>query len=301
MRDPVKSNEGSEDSSQRWLQLNSLTSVVGAMFNPQEVLNLITMGSRTTRTGQGQIHWWGTVCSLVLFFVSGTRWLVGILRPPLGGHPFDSLGSLSRLQTILFLGVGAAVLHGILWIFVERACKWTYKEGESLPRGWPAVVLSLTMTIPLVSLPPLYARLTDTQIVPEGYLLPAFLIIVCSAAGHIILYGTDAIRFIGIRNIIFPLDSPPSRIRAVGSEIAYASIHFGSIVFVYRLVTESRAGPLSLTVFFPALISALVWLSSVCVFIFVYPASVTQKGGMELRGVLNGLMLCITLLGGMLM
>jgi len=236
-----------------------------------------------------------------LFFASTVQWVARILQPPLNNSPISSITSISRLQTIVLLGVAAAALYALLWILVCRSYNWTYKEGESLPQGWHAIVLSLTLTVPLVVLPPLYARLAHEPLIPQRYLPASLFVLVASAIGHLVLYGTDTRYFIGVRNIIFPVGSFPSRIRAFSSEIAYALVHFGSIVLVYRVVTESRLGPLDATVFVPVLTSALVWLSSVCIFIFVYPESVTVKDGMMLRGVLNGLMLSITLIGGMLM
>ena len=253
-------------------------------------------------TSQSQINWWGSVCSIVVTAVAGVKWLAAILQPPSSGVPLHNLASLQRLQTILFLGLAAAALHGVLWLLAERAFRWNFDAGaESLPHGWSAVALSLTMTIPLVLLPPLYARFTYIQVVPPGHWVAALFVLLFAAVGHVFLYGAKAINFPGIRNILFPLNSAPSRYRALQSEFAYAATHFGSIALVYRVVVWSRVGPLNVATILPALISAIFWFSAVSIFIFLYPDSLASKEGTGVRGVLNALMLTITLQGGMLM
>ncbi len=243
----------------------------------------------------------GSVCSIVAFGFSGINWILWILKPSQGLTP---LSSQDRLLTILFLGLAAAAAHGILWALSERVFHWHFGAGggTSLPQGWSAVLLSATMTVPLVLLPPLYAWLTHGGFVPRGHLLASCFVVVCAAIAHIILYGAKPIRFIGLKNLIFPLGSPPNRLRALQMESIYAIMHFGSIVLIYRAVVICQAGPLNTTPIFPTLISAAVWFFGVSVFINLkYPESLADRDWIQVRGVIHALMLTVALQGGMLM
>ena len=252
-------------------------------------------------TGVSKFEIFAGACSVATAIISGFKWVARILQPPPSDFPFHGLAALPRLQMILFVGVIVAVLHGVLWRLVQWVFHWSYKEGESLPHGGAAVALSLTMTVPLVCVPPLYGRLAHIRIAPSGYWIAASFVVAAAALGHLLLYGLTARRLRGLRNIIFPLDSPPRRFRAVCMEFVYALIHFSSIVLIYRLVISSRGTALSAGIFFPAVISAAFWVFSVIAFLFLYPSAWMEKGEAQVRGILNGLMLCITLIGGMLM
>ena len=90
--------------------------------------------------------------------------------------------------------------------------------------------------------------------------------------------GAKSINFRGIRNLVFPLGSPPDWRRALLMESIYAVIHAGSVVLAYRVVVDLQLRHLNASVIFPTLISALVWLSGVSIFIFLkYPESLVDK------------------------
>jgi hypothetical protein len=252
---------------------------------------------------QGRFQWWSAICSIAGFVLSTIGWFLRILRPPPGGFALPGMPPIQRLQVILFLGVAAAAFHGILWLLSERLFHWKFHAGGgALPQGWSAVALSLTMTIPLVVVPPLYSRMAHVTIVQLGHPVAACFVIIVAAVGHVFLYGANLIEFKGIRNVVMPLSAVPSRGRAFGMECIYAATHFSSIALVYRVIVQSRVGPLSASMTVPVVISAMVWLSAVSVFIFVrYPDSVSDKSGIEVRGILNALTLTITLQAAMLM
>ena len=246
------------------------------------------------------VNLWGSICSIVALLATGIDFF-SRLNVPL--RTLSSLSGLPRVQAVLFLGIAVAIAHGLLWLAAERLFDWHFRGGggTSLPQGWSAVVLSLTMTIPLVVFPLLYERLAHASIVLPGHWLAGCFIIVGSAFGHLLLYGSRAVQFPGFRNLIFPLGVFEWR-RALSMESIYAVVHFSSIVLLYRVVVDSQLAPLTASAVLPALIAGLVWFSSVCIFIFAtYPESLVDKKSIEVRGVLHAIMLMITLTGGMLM
>jgi hypothetical protein len=246
-----------------------------------------------------QLNRWGSLCSIFAVLVMGFQFLAGLLKSPQG---LPSLSGWPRLQAVLFLGMAAAAIHGVLWALIERGFHWKFGGGgTSLPQGWSAVVLSATMTVPLVLLPPLYSRVTHIQMVLPGHVLAACLVVISAAVGHLFLYGAKSLRFPGIRNLVFPLGSGPNRGRAIAMESIYALTHFSSIVLIYRVVVGSRVGPLNGETFVPVLISASVWLFGTWIFINLkYPDSLTDKTWIEIRGVIHATILAVTLEGGML-
>lgn len=243
----------------------------------------------------------GLGCGIISLILSGREFLVQLFEPPVG---LLGISGLPRLQLVIFLGITAAAFHGVLWILTEKAFGWRFGEGEgeSQPQGWPAIALSVTMTIPLVLLPPLYARITRTAVVLPGHSVASWFVVVVAAAGHLFLYGSKALNWQGMRNAILPTGAPPDFRKAAKMELAYALTHFGSIVSVYRVALNSQLGPMKVPVVVPVAISTLVWFSAVCISIFLkYPESLADKGWAEVRGVVHALMLTIALEGGMLM
>lgn len=232
---------------------------------------------------------------------SAISFVIGLMKPQVG---LPTLLGLARVQAILFIGLAAAAAHGILWSSTERIAGWRHRAGgrRSLPEGWSAVIQSATITIPLATLPLLYGWLFHLQLVPPGHAFAACSMIVAAAIGHLILYGVQSRNLPGLKRTIFPLNSPANLRRALAMGSIYAVVHFGSIVLIYRYALELRAGHFDASPIFPALISAILWLMGVSVFILLmYPESLTNKNSVETRGVINGLMLLITLQGGMMM
>lgn len=247
------------------------------------------------------LNLWGSVCSIVGFVATG--W--GFLRSLFEASPGLLLpAGPTRLYTILFLGLMAAVCHGVLWSLVERVLSWSFGAGggDSLPQGWAAAILSATMTIPLVMVPALYQRVSHNHVLLPRHFVAAIVIIVLAAFAHLWLYGAKAISFTGIRNIVFPLGSPPNLGRAILMESIYSVTHFTSIVLPYRIVVGSALNPLDASVLSSTALSALVFFFGVNIFILLrYPDSLVDKTWIQVRGIIAGLLLMVALQGGMLM
>ena len=257
--------------------------------------------ARRKFTTEGKVSIFLGLVGLFPLAYSAITFVMGLMKPQVG---LPTLFGLARVQAILFIGLAAAAAHGILWSSIERIAGWRRRAGgrRSLPEGWSAVIQSATITIPLATLPLLYGWFFHIQLVPPGHTLAACSMIVAAAIGHLFLYGIQSRNLPGLKRIIFPLNSPANLGRALWMELIYAAIHFGSIVLIYRYVLEFKLGLFNTSPIFPAAISASLWLMGVSVFILLmYPESLTNKNSVETRGVINGLMLLITLQGGMMM
>jgi DNA-binding winged helix-turn-helix (wHTH) protein len=221
------------------------------------------------------------------------------VTPGLAGSK-ASTGSSGRLQPILWIAIAVAMAHSVLWALAERLFGWNFREGILLPQGFSAVVLSLTMTVPLIFGPPLYEHLFRTRIIFSRHWLGGALIVVFSALGHLILYGSKTIQFVGLRNLISPLGIP-GEYRALPMELIYAAVHFSSIVLVYRIMVDSQSRRVTMRSLGPTFIACLIWLSCDSIFIVLkYPASLANGQIILLRGFLNASTLMMTLAGGML-
>ncbi len=244
---------------------------------------------------------WMTIINFACWVGGGIWFVIHLMEPQVG---LPSLFGLARVQAVLVIGLAAAAAHGILWTKIEGISGWDHGSGggESLPEGWSAVVQSATITIPLAAFPPLYGYLFHEPIVPRGHALASCCMIAAAAVGHLVLYGVKSLKIPGLKRMIYPLNSPANLRRALKMELIYAVIHFSSIVLTYRLALQFQGVQSSTNPFLSALISASLWLMGVSVFILLrFPKSLIEKRSIELRGLINGLMLLITLQGGMMM
>jgi len=135
-----------------------------------------------------------------------------------------------------------AICFGVSWSLAERWFGWTFGAGggDTLPQGLAAVVLSLTLTLPLVFVPPIYERFAQTCLVLPRHYMAGGAAILFAAAGNLFLYGSKALGFPGIRNVVFPIGSPAHLVRAVFMEAIYSATHFGTIVLPYSAIVSSQ-------------------------------------------------------------
>jgi hypothetical protein len=247
----------------------------------------------------GNIDRWGSICSIVAFVSTGFGFLRQMLPPAPSAPQF---GGSDRLLTILLLGLMAAVAHGILWSLVERFCGWTFGAGGhgKLPEGWPAVVLSATMTIPLIVVPMAYQAFIRVPLVPPRHIAASAAILVTGALGHLLMYGSKWARFPGVRRRIMPLRERLTLPIALLLEVIWTCVHFVSIALVYRIVTASNRDVAH--VILGPLLGAGVFFFGIVTFILLrYPGSLKDRTWIQVRGVLAGLILLVALEGGMLM
>lgn len=242
----------------------------------------------------------GSLLSIVGFVFTGSDFLKRMSIPP---YSLNFISDTHRLYVLLFLGLVAAIAHAVLWTLAEKTFDWQFGGGggKVLPKGWQAVTLSITLTLPLVIVPPAYQLFTNDHIVLPHHFLAGGIMILTAACGHILLYGSRILNFAGIKNIIMPLRSSLNIRRALFMEFLYAFIHFSTIVLPYQIIVRIQYGSLDSSLLINTLISALVFFFGACICISIrYPESLRDPSWIQVRGVINGLILMVALTGGML-
>jgi hypothetical protein len=258
------------------------------------------------------------VIGTVTFVIANFVYAVDLLSRP--KHSGDMITGYERVLTALVLGGAAAVAYGLLWSTANRIFGWHYGDGGStptLPKGWAAVVLSLSTTLPLALLPPLYEFFSKREILLPLHYDASVIMIISAAFGHLLLYGTEKPRVYGFRDRVFPVNSPLSLFRAIEMEVIYTAVHFASTVLVYQLAVH--VDHLSYQVIFEAirntLISSFIFFFGASSYIMSrYPSSlvavpVEQADGslymddrwVTARGIVNGAILMVAFMIGILL
>lgn len=142
-----------------------------------------------------------------------------------------------------------------------------------MPAGYQAIILSMTLTLPLAILPPLYQATTGKHILPERHYVAAVVILITAAIGHLIMYGINTPKIPGVKELIYPVGTIVSLPRALSTEFVYAVVYFSAIVLVYQLIVSWKLGILP----------------------------ITDSTWIQVRGVISALFLEIALVGGMLL
>jgi tetratricopeptide (TPR) repeat protein len=155
----------------------------------------------------------------------------------------DSLKAAIRQQrqerafAACIIGSLTAIVHGFLWQLAEGYWGWDFR-GESLPAGYQAIILSMTLTLPLLILPQLYQAITGQRILPERHYVAAPVILLTAAAGYLIMYGINTPEIPGLKELIYPVGTTVSLSRALFTEVVYAIVYFSAIVLVYQLIAD---------------------------------------------------------------
>jgi hypothetical protein len=220
----------------------------------------------------------------------------------------DPTRSHATVLGLLSCGLLAALLHGAAWSTAEKIFQWEFGGGDGvrMPTGWEAIVLSLSMTLPLMVAPIagqlLFPFFFDSQLVhvtvPRNHFIGSLAIIVLAAAGHVLLYGTPTLRFVGLKNLIFPIGASPNIPVAITMELIYGVIHFSTIAVSYRYIAFSAPIWDATKVSLPF---ALVWFFFLVGYILLlFPRSLAHPRWMGYRGVLSAFMLMVCLMFAML-
>src|SRR4051812_13208084 len=117
----------------------------------------------------------------------------------------------SRLTLIVFLGLLAGIGYGVIWALLIQ--KWIlhtdYGENTSLPKGWHAALLSLSLTLPVTLSPILYEVITGKNLMASRNLLYGFIAAnIGSAIAHIVWYGSEKPNLLALGIDYFPLEQP---------------------------------------------------------------------------------------------
>jgi polyferredoxin len=114
------------------------------------------------------------------------------------------------------------------------------------------------------------------------------------------MYGTGQKSFAGLRHRIMPPTKRRATPRqALVTESIYAIVYFGSIVLPYRIIVEAPTPTLASTLLARTVLPALGFFAAMAVLILLRPATLKDRPGIEMRGVLSGIFLPCFLCAGM--
>jgi hypothetical protein len=207
------------------------------------------------------------------------------------------------LGIVVYLTLLVAIFYGVLWIAAEWIRKSDYGAGGTgkMPAGWGAVVLSLTLTVPLGIIPVAYQRLTGVGIVYPLHWRAFFILLLLGAGSHLLIYGTDSEKPNGLRQRILPEGSAPDYSRAVFMEVAYGLIFFSLMVIPYRLIANPTQSIPDL-IFGRTLLPAVTFICGMAFFIVIeFPHSMNDPRWIQTRGLIGGILTAFCLCGGMFM
>jgi hypothetical protein len=189
----------------------------------------------------------------------------------------------------------AAICHGLAWVLTERVTGWRYKVGPRTPKGSSAVILSLSLTIPVVVVPVVYQAMFGTIVVPPRHAHGAIFSLVGGASAYVILFGTRKRSFPGVRtSILRSLPVRPLRGEVLATA-AYAAVLIPLVAVPYRLVvyepTLSLASQPALFLGSPLLASAFTFGCIAAYVLVVQPTAQLLKDTtwIHVRGFVAGI------------
>ena len=156
------------------------------------------------------------------------------------------------------------------------------------------------MTLPLVVVPVLYQRIGHVNLLSPRHFIAGGAVIIANALGWVFIYGWRSRGFRGLKEIIEPLPSRNPRKRVM-MELAFTVVNFFSVVLIYRAIVDSQYGALDGSLVEKVCIPALVFFSGMCLFVAVRPEAMDDPKWIEIRDVVGGLLIVVTLTGGMFM
>jgi len=207
---------------------------------------------------------------------------------------------LPSLDIVLHLGLLAAIFYGIIWKLADRINKWGIDAGgDRAASGWSAVMLSLSLTIPLTFIPPLYQSITGVRVVTSQHWVGMVIVVLLNIGAHLIMFGTKAVKRNGLRDWFMPGKKRISFPRYMVEELVWTTLLFVLAVLPYRLIVDNN-GPLLEVLWGRILLPILVQISAMAVFSGIqYPSSVMDPKVINARGMICGTLTCICMCGGL--
>jgi hypothetical protein len=236
----------------------------------------------------------------------GTIWLIYSMAKEIIKHPQnvpDSTGFL-HLNVVLILGVFTAIAFGVFWQALEKIFGWKYGAGGHgrLPRGWSAVALSISMTLPLVIIPPLYQYWTRLKLLDlPSHLKGSISVMLLGIVANLLLYGVGP-SFMGLRHHILPVEKRrPAFALGIFMELVYALVYFTLIVLPYRLIVEWPNPSLLGTVINRTILPGLSFFCGMTLFISAQPEALRDRPWIMVRGIVGAMLLmgcfCVGMFG----
>lgn len=242
------------------------------------------------------IEQWRSIISGVFAVGSAVGAGNSLIKPSL---IFPSLsGGICKLNIMLDIGLLTAIFYGISWSLIELIRKWDYGAGggEKSPEGISAILLSFTLTIPLVFVPVGFQWLIGIHLVQPRHLIGGIVIIFFGALGHLIMYGTGPKTYAGLRAKIAKTSvGALNTWRFFIIEIAFIVVYFLTIVVPYRMIVLSSYPLLKQLSPFSTLSFMGLFFFGVVAFDIVKYRSLNDKRWLQAKGIVAGILLPIAL------
>lgn len=219
-------------------------------------------------------------------------------------HPLNVQGATGflRLNAVLILGVFTAIAFGVLWQAFEKIFGWKYGAGGHgrLPRGWSAVALSISMMLPLVSIPPIYQKLTRLPLLDlPSHWKGSVSVMLLGVVANLLLYGIGP-SFMGLRHSILPVEKRrPAFANGIFMELVYALVYFPLIVLPYRLIVEWPDSNLLGIVISRTVLPGMAFCFGMALFISVQPDALSDRPWIMVRGIVGAMLLMGCFCAGM--
>jgi hypothetical protein len=201
---------------------------------------------------------------------------------------------LSRTSIVLQLGILCAIAWGILWSAADQLIyggKYGGGGGSQIAHGWSAVIISVTLTTSIATVPFLYQRFTGQRVLLSNHWQAFPYLIALGALAYILIFGTGPTSFTGLSRWIAPLPSQTTLGSGIAREFAFAGVCFPLIIFPYRIIVRPPSTSLIMEAFLGrTVLPGLVYVLGMTAYIIVrYPGSLQENTWIEVRGVLSGL------------
>ncbi|MBZ5680914.1 MAG: hypothetical protein LAO24_12495 [Acidobacteriia bacterium] len=198
------------------------------------------------------------------------------------------LTTAERLNMLLHLSILTLIAHGLLWAGLERVLGWDYATGKT-PKGFRAVVMSLSLTVPALTVPLLYQSATAKTVVSSNHLHGAVFALAGGAIAYVVLFGVHDVVFPGVREVLLRRFGH----RPLGAEtlatLAYALILIVLIATPYRLLVAPQT-PAHIFLGRPVWASLVTFFGVTAYLLLKYPNSVQTRGyWVHLRGFIAGM------------
>ncbi len=203
-----------------------------------------------------------------------------------------------RLDMLLHLSILTLIANALGWWGLEKIFAWNYGPGPRTPKGIAAAVLSLSLTVPAVTMPLLYQIATGKAVVSNNHLNGAILVLVGGTIAYVVLFGIDDVVFPGVRSALLHRFRQHPLAGEIAATFAYAFILIVLIATPYRLMVAPQSPP-HIFLGRPALASLVTFFGVTAYILLKNPDSLRTKVWVHTRGIIATMFTAVSVCGAL--